>query len=221
MELATNRDRGKLALWAAALFLSAAVTEVAAIEKPDFTLIEQHEEFEVRRYEPMIVARTLVDSAFKEAGNEGFRRLAAYIFGENARDQKIAMTAPVDQTPHADPASGGKYWIKFYMPAAFELGDLPDPLDPRVEIVVEPEKTVAVLPYRGGWSIRRYREHESRLLAALDEADTWERNGEVTWARYSPPFVPGFLKQNEVAVEVRAAKAEAEKAAIAAAKEES
>jgi hypothetical protein len=40
------------------------------------------------------VAETTVASVGNEAGNEGFRRLAGYIFGKNRRESKISMTAP-------------------------------------------------------------------------------------------------------------------------------
>jgi hypothetical protein len=40
------------------------------------------------------------------------------------------------------------------------------------------------------------------MLTLVEQLSTWTKKGEVTWARYNPPFVPGFFKTNEVAVEV-------------------
>ena len=64
------------------------------------------------------------------ARNEGFRRLARYIFGANHARQKIAMTAPVAQRREGD----GGWVIRFFMPAKWTLDTLPGPDDERVEL---------------------------------------------------------------------------------------
>ena len=175
---------------------------LGALEQPVFELVDEDGELQIRRYEPVIVARTLVDGAFGEVGNQGFRRLAGYIFGGNASDQKISMTAPVGLTPQGDTPQGDKYWITFSMPREHLIEELPKPNDTRVEIIEEPAKFMAVVRYKGNWSEKKYREHESRLLALVEQSSSWAQNGEVTWARYNPPFVPGFMRTNEVSVEV-------------------
>jgi len=178
-----------------------------ALEQPAYQLVEEFGDLQIRRYEPMIVARTLVDEDFDDAGNEGFRRLAGYIFGGNVDDQRIAMTAPVGLSPveisgRAEQSEADVYWITFSMPGKYDMDTLPVPDDSRVELVAEPERYVAVVRYKGGWAQSRYRTHEARLLALVDELSGWAKKGEVSWARYNPPFVPGFLKTNEVAIEV-------------------
>jgi hypothetical protein len=180
---------------------------VGAIEKPAFELIEETGELQIRRYQPLIVARTLVNEEFDDAGNEGFRRLAGYIFGGNVDDQKIAMTAPVglspaENTEGLESSEKKAYWITFSMPGKYDMDTLPIPDDPRVELVQEPERYIAVVRYKGGWAESRFRTHEAKLLALVDELSGWKKKGEVTWARYNPPIVPGFLKTNEVAIEV-------------------
>jgi hypothetical protein len=70
---------------------------VMAIEKPEYRILESEGDFELRLYEPTIVAETVVEGDFSTVGNEGFRRLAAYINGNNRGKQSIAMTAPVTQ----------------------------------------------------------------------------------------------------------------------------
>ena len=56
---------------------------------------------EIRYYDSYIVAKTTVKGEFKEAQGAAFRILAGYIFGDNEKKQKIAMTAPVVQEPTA------------------------------------------------------------------------------------------------------------------------
>src|SRR5512143_3703045 len=70
-----------------------------AIDEPGYTVVRTDDAFEVRRYEPYIVAETVVDAAAEDAGNQGFRILAGYIFGQNQGARKIEMTAPVTQAP--------------------------------------------------------------------------------------------------------------------------
>jgi hypothetical protein len=180
----------------------ALLTESAhALEQPKFEVIEQMEGVEIRRYESRIVARTLMSGDFDDAGNRGFRRLAGYIFGGNETGNKIAMTAPVDMAA-ANGKSEGRYWITFGMPNEYDLSELPHPEDRRVELLVEPEKYMAVLKYKGGWSEARFNKNRLRLLETMEQSMDWVMQGEPVWARYNPPFTPGFLKRNEVAIEV-------------------
>ena len=73
-----------------------------AIEEPNYQVIESGDVFQIRTYEDTVVATTHIKSEFKDAGNQAFRRLGGYIFGDNAEDQKIAMTAPVTQSGNPD-----------------------------------------------------------------------------------------------------------------------
>lgn len=196
----------------ALLFAIYPAEPVVALEQPAFDLVDEIGDLEIRRYESYIVARTLVDSDFSEAGNQGFRRLAGYIFSGNENDQKIAMTAPVGLTRQTeavngdaqqrDVVEGEKYWVTFSMPQEYSIEELPRPNDEQVEIVEVSEKFMAVVRYKGNWSEERYREHASKLLSLVKQSTSWLQQGEVTWARYNPPFMPGFMRTNEVAIEV-------------------
>jgi hypothetical protein len=185
------------------LVITISLTEpLTALEKPVFELIDEIGEVQIRRYQPSLIARTLVDGSFSEVGSQGFKRLAGYIFGGNAQDQKIAMTAPVGMTLQGGLQEDKKYWITFSMPRKHTMEDLPRPNDSRVEIIQEPEKYMAVVKYKGNWSEERYRQHESKLLLLIEQSSSWDTLGEVTWARYNPPFVPSFIRTNEVAIQV-------------------
>ena len=63
---------------------------IMAIETPDYHLISKSGDFEIREYAPMVIARTEVKSAYKEATYTGFRRIANYIFGGN--DKPVSYT---------------------------------------------------------------------------------------------------------------------------------
>ena len=71
-----------------------------AIEEPAYRVIDSAPPIEIREYAPYVVAEVLVSGATADtAGNQGFRVLAGYIFGQNKGDRRIAMTAPVTQAP--------------------------------------------------------------------------------------------------------------------------
>ena len=67
------------------------------VEQPQYRVVSQHGDIEIRDYPPMIVAETQVPGEREAAVNAGFRTIADYIFGNNASSSKVAMTAPVTQ----------------------------------------------------------------------------------------------------------------------------
>lgn len=182
-----------------------------ATEQPHFKLLKTFDHFEVREYPQLLIAETMVEDRREEAGNQGFRRLAGYIFGGNrgsksiamttpvtqSEGQKIAMTVPVSQTPGA----AGRWVIQFTMPSEYTLENLPEPLDDRVKLRAVPPRTVAVHRYTGRWSETLYLRELTSFRAALTKAGLRPR-GEATWARYDPPWVPWFLRTNEIQFEV-------------------
>lgn len=180
-----------------------------AIDEPRFAVVSAHDDFEVRRYEPYVVAETVVVAAAEEAGNQGFRILAEYIFGANKGSRKIEMTAPVAQTstriamtaPVAQSARPDGYVVQFAMPREWSLETLPEPIDSRVVLRTMPGRTLAVIGYSGTWSQSRYLEHLGKLQDALARAGLSSR-GEPIWARYDPPWKPWFLRRNEIWLEL-------------------
>lgn len=203
-----------LALSFAALILTGA--NAMAIEEPRYEVIAATDNYEVRRYDPYIIAETDVEGTYKTAGNKAFRILAGYIFGDNRASEKMAMTAPVESRPAeesvkmkmtAPVASApsqdkhGSYTYSFVMESKYSLETLPVPNDPRVRIRVVPERVVAVHRYSGTWSERNYAEHERILLDALAE-DGISTRGTPISARYNSPFTLWFMRRNEVLVEI-------------------
>jgi hypothetical protein len=193
----------------AALLLLLASGTALATEEPPHAVLRAGDTFEVRRYEPYLVAETLVTGSAEDAGNQGFRVLAGYIFGKNKGAREIAMTAPVAQTPTriamtapvAQSPEAGGYVVQFAMPPEWTLATLPEPTDPAVRLRAVPARTVAVIRYSGTWSQERYAEHLARLEGALAEAGVRWR-GEPVWARYDPPWKPWFLRRNEIWLEL-------------------
>ncbi len=192
------------------VFLFLALTPgggLMAAERPSFAVERRVSGLEIRQYRPYVVAQTEVEGPIEAAGNEGFRRLAGYIFGGNGTGQKIAMTAPVamailPEETQITPKGGG-FLVQFMMPSSFTRASLPPPKDGRVTFAEVPARRVAALAYRGNWSEARYQAHLEKLRAALAK-EGLKVAGTPVWARYDPPFMPTFLRTNEILVEVQA-----------------
>ena len=196
------------------LVFAAAFSSFAfAIEKPEYEVIVVDGPVEYRLYQSFIVAETeIVDvESWKDASSEGFRRLFKYITGDNNGEEKIAMTAPVQQSKlqaedvrfnQAEPLTGQSGWtVSFMLPSMYSMVDVPTPEDERIEIRIVPEKLVAAIRYSGRWTTRNFDKYESRLMATLLEGNV-EVLGETETAFYNPPFVPPFMRRNEILVEV-------------------
>ena len=111
-------------------------------EQAKYTVLEKQGKFEIRQYQPCIVAETIVESDFDKAGNIAFRRLFNYISGQNRKNESIEMTSPVNQkivsekipmtAPVNQQKSEDKWVVSFLMPSKYTIHTLPQPLDPNV-----------------------------------------------------------------------------------------
>ncbi len=179
-----------------------------AYDSPRYRVVETLGDIEIREYEPYLVAETVVDGGLESAGNQGFRVLAKYIFGDNRGKQKIAMTAPVSQekaegmkiamtAPVTQAKDGDRYTIQFMMPSEYSLEQLPEPNDSRITLKEIPARSFAAVRYSGTWSKRNYQKNLALLLETLRQSG-YEPSGEPIWARYDAPFKPWFLRRNEI-----------------------
>ncbi|MBC2834541.1 heme-binding protein [Gemmobacter straminiformis] len=114
-------------------------------EMPPYTVESVTDGVELRRYGAHVVAEVTVEGDRSAAIGRGFRALAGYIFGGNAEGEKIAMTVPVEQTP----AAAGGWTVRFTMPAAYGVDDLPRPRDARVRLVQVAPDRQAVVTFTG------------------------------------------------------------------------
>ena len=214
-ERMARRVRAWTALGVTCLGLMA--TPAMAVDEPAFKVIGQSGRVELREYPAYLVAETRVTAEFAEAGNLAFGPLFKYISGNNRGQEKIEMTAPVSQvaatvagekiemtapvTQVSANDAPGSYVISFVMPARFTRETLPQPVDPRVQIREIASRKVAVLRFSGTWSEARYTEHVATLKTEIGKAG-WRILGPVEFARYDPPFMPWFLRRNEVMIDV-------------------
>ena len=187
-----------------AVLLSHWAVQAHAIEEPDYRVQLTEDSFEVRDYGPRIVAEARAAATFENAGDEAFNRLFRYIDGNNEAGQKIAMTAPVSQDACIEnPATGDSpcWTLSFTMPAEHTLGTLPAPSDPSVDLRELPPARYAVVKYSGFWSESAFLRHRQRLESWMSQRDLTP-SGAATWARYNPPFMPWFMRRNEILIPI-------------------
>jgi hypothetical protein len=185
--------------------------KVMAVEEASYVVIQKDNAFEVREYDPHVLAETLVEGDFDQAGSQAFQRLFRYISGDNVSNTKVAMTAPVSQkstgekiqmtAPVGQQRVQQKWAVSFMMPKTYTLSMLPQPQDSSVTLRQVPAQRMAVIRYSGTWSEKNYLSHKLEL-------ESWMRKigltsaGSTIWARYNPPFTLWFLKRNEILIPV-------------------
>lgn len=161
-------------------------------EERKYTLVDKIGSIEIRKYEPCVLADVVVDSEYRTAGNIGFRPLVSYI-----SQNQIAMTAPVIQEEKV----AGSWTVSFVMPADKKMDNLPIPSNSRVSLRQSPEHYAAALRFSGITRGPRVKEQEKVLREALSKLGI-KPIGPVQIARFDPPWTPGFLRHNEVILEI-------------------
>ena len=187
-------------------------------ETPDYEVERAFEGFEIRHYPSRVVAETTVHGVdHDDALNEGFRRLAGYIFGDNdgarsamaapielrkrsagrkAKGERIAMTSPV--TSHEDEAG---HVVTFTMPKDRALELLPVPNDARVRVRRTGGERFGVLSYRGTYRGDLAHAMQAELMARVKQEGLSTR-GAPLFAGYDAPSTLPVLRRVEAWVEL-------------------
>lgn len=199
------------AIGAATALFGSVVGVHAETEQARYTVVRQQDAFELRVYEPAVVAEVSADGSRDEAVSVGFRSLAAYIFGANLPGTSIAMTAPVTQeagqriamtAPVTQQGGQGAWTIRFIMPAGSRLATLPRPKDGRIRLAEVPGRRVAAVRFSGFATDASLADHE-RQLGEWIAKSRLVPNGPAVFAYYDPPWTLPFLRRNEVLIPVR------------------
>jgi hypothetical protein len=178
------------------------------VDMNKYSVIAEKDGYEIRQYEPYILAETPLRD---ESGNSGFNELFRYISGSNMGKSKLAMTAPVLQS---GPPAGQKLAMTapvleregagvmaFVMPPGMTLEDLPKPASPKVTLRAVPAYKAAVIRFSGWGSAATVKKKTKQLAAALERDGLLAAAAPVT-AFYNPPWTPPFMRRNEVIIEI-------------------
>jgi hypothetical protein len=203
-------------------------------EEVPHVVLETVEGVELRQYPAAVAVETEAPS-----DGEAFGRLFRYISGANEGGSEVQMTAPVssgdgrgESIPMTAPVevesgnrngsipmtapvetSDGSDGVRmaFYLPPEYDLDSAPTPTDSTVELVVVPERTLAVRRFSWRPTDRRVARETGQLLETLERADV-PTSGEPFYMGYDAPWTLPFLRRNEVAVEVESVPGRARRA---------
>jgi len=190
------------------------VHRTMATEEARYEVVRKDGSFELRDYSPQLLAEILMSGSIEDAGDRAFRPLFDFISGGNESMSDIAMTAPVElkaageeiamTAPVGQENRGSNQWaISFMMPDNYTIDTLPRPTNPDVKIREVPARRIAAVRYSGRWTGEKYYANLEKLKLWIAEQKLII-TGEPVWARYNAPFVPWFLRRNEVLIPVTA-----------------
>ncbi len=196
-------------------------------EMPEYEVLIEDEDKEIRTYKPYIVAKTVVEGEYDEAQTKAFRILADYIFGNNVSQKEIAMTSPVSQSEESKKISmtapvvqkeesesiamtapvtqkqGNKKWIMtFMMPSEYTMASLPKPKNDKVILEKVEAKTIAAIRFSWFQNIEKNQKKGKKLLAWLAEKNKYKPISEPYFAGYDPPWTLPFFRRHEMMIEV-------------------
>ncbi|HEX9909001.1 MAG TPA: heme-binding protein [Thermoplasmata archaeon] len=172
-------------------------------ESVAYDVVRRIGRIEVRKYPSVLLA-----TVEGQDDDEAFGILFQFISGGNVARRKVAMTVPVvSKAPSSErmamtaPVISGKRTFSFAMPSEYTARTVPKPVDDRIRMIEIPERTVAALSFSGR-STDDMANRKAAELASVLKANGVRVKGESFLMRYNSPFMPGFLRRNEVAVEI-------------------
>ena len=167
------------------------------VDEPSYELINKFESIEIRQYKKIIVATTIKKSSYKDATYSGFRTLANYIFGNNDKEVKIPMTAPVITTMPTNESIE----ITFIMSADYSLDNLPKPHSDDILFKEITLGKVAVIKF-GMWATpKRIMKMKGELEKYLFENNI-QTSSDYLVAQYNSPWVIPPFRRNEIIISI-------------------
>ena len=188
-------------------------TNLSALEEPKYSVLKEYENFEIRNYASYLVAEVDIEGSYNKTGNEAFRILAGYIFGDNQSSMKMNMTAPVESeaiqpsermnmtAPVFSNKNINGYTYRFVMESKYTQETLPVPNNSKIRITEIKDRVMAVISFSGRWSQKNFEKHEQILVNDLKNEGIGIAS-EAIYARYNAPFTPWFLRRNEIMFEI-------------------
>jgi len=184
---------------------------IRTADQPSYQVLNEVGNIQIRHYPTLLVAETEIAADYKNASNQGFKRLAGYIFGNNQKQQSLAMTAPVIQEQQAETLAmtapviqqkaEDRWLMAFVLPKGYTVATAPIPNDKAVVIKELSAKKVAVIQYTGSLC-------ESGIAKNADILSNWLNQqgykplSPARSAAYDPPWTLPFLRHNEVQVDI-------------------
>ena len=160
-----------------------------------YKLLEKHGNMEVREYKSFFLASTKTSK--DPTQNSGFGNVFNYISGQNERQEKISMTTPVITSYEDDKLVTG-----FFVPSKFDRNSIPKPSSSNVFIEEVSSGTFVAIRFSGNWNEKNFDRHDLELKNFMKEKNI-QALGKRMILRYQPPFIPSFLRKNEILYRIK------------------
>jgi SOUL heme-binding protein len=170
-------------------------------KRQEYKVLREYENFEIREYQPCILAEVKVSADYSSATSDAFGRLFQYISKGNKSAEKIAMTAPVIAARKDSDEQSNEWFVSFVMPSGSKFGHLPHPNNPQVKLRELDSEICIALSFRGK-ATKALSDEKVRQLREAAKEENISMSDETRICRFDPPFKPGFMQYNEIVIPI-------------------
>ncbi len=168
-------------------------------QRQEFRALETYRDFEIREYQPCVIAEVKVSADYSSASSRAFSSLFGYISQGNKNSEKISMTAPVISAQR--PEDSETWYVSFVMPAGSKIENMPQPNDSKVLLRDLDSEICVAFSFRGKATPELSKKIEKQLRTAAAKENLTLSN-ETRICRFDPPVKPGFLQYNEIVIPI-------------------
>jgi len=168
--------------------------------------------YEIRLYEPLIIAQVAAEGGYLRATRSGYQRLTDYVSGNNLTQQSVDVNPPqlVSRTkpkteltmPYYEEYLDGVWLTSVALPERYTPAILPKPVDESITFKALPRMRVAVITFSGYRSERLITNKANQLLQWMNQ----EKLTSASPARsaiFDPPLTIPGLRRHEIHISIR------------------
>ena len=168
------------------------------LEQPSYKVTLKDGKIEIRQYDKILLQSVKVRGDQYQSIRQGFRPLVRFIGGKDRDGDKISMTAPVIQSAGENEDD---WVISFSMPSKYNKANLPASQDTSIHTEDLEPMIAAVFRFSGKANEQMLRDKTKTLQQWIEQA-SYKVQSKPKYLFYNDPSTPGFLRRNEVMVQV-------------------
>jgi hypothetical protein len=183
-------------------------------EEALFSSLAVDGDYEIRLYEPVIIAQTAVSGKYSTATRTGYNRLTDYVSGNNRAKQTVSVNPPISvisgdkkqpkvelTLPYFEEYIDGTWLISVAMPESYRLETLPKPVDSSITFKVLPRLKTAVINFTG-YKSEGLISRNSALLNQWIAKNALTPTSSARSVIYDSPWTVPLLRRHEIHINV-------------------
>lgn len=167
-------------------------------------------DYEIRLYEPLIIAQAASEGSYRKATRIGYQRLTNYVTGNNLANTAITSRALPSAsqnkqaltTPYYEEYLDGTWLTSVALPERYTLDTLPKPADEFITFQTLPRIKTAVISFSGLKSERLINNKANLLLQWLKQENLVPISPARSAIFDAPGALPG-LRRHEVHISIQ------------------